>query len=436
MTALIALVRKDLILFLGDRRALLLNLLMPIMLGAFFGYLFGGSGVTDNARIEIAVVAQDSSATTQKIVAGLKADTALTVLEMPLAEAQDKVLKGKLNAAIVIPVGFGDAAGAALFGAKEKPEIAIYYDPSQSAVLAMVKGMLTQHVMQNVSAEMFSGAGGQKMMDESIAELEKEAASNPRSAELQEFLKSVRTFQTRNAAAKTADAEKGQPERTAGLSMPFSTTDKAMSAGPKYNGYAHAFAGMAVQFILFMGIDAGISVLTAQRQGLWNRLLASPITVHTVLAARATSSALIAFGLLLFIFVVASMFFQVQVAGSLLGFLGVGLCFALVTATFGLLIAAFGKTPEAARGMATFATLIMVMLGGAWVPAFLFPQWLQTLTLAVPTRWAVDGLDAMTWRGLPLDAAWAPMLAQLGFAVLFGGLALWKFGRQRGGTTV
>jgi ABC-2 type transport system permease protein len=432
MTALIALVRKDLILFLGDRRALLLNLVMPIILGAFFGYLFGGSGVSDNAKIEIAVVSQDTSETSQKIVAGLKADTALTVVELPLAEAQEKVLKGKLNAAVVIPAGFGEAAGAALFGNKAKPEIAVYYDPSQSAVLAMVKGMLTQQVMQNVSAEMFSGAGGQKLIDESIASLEIKAESNPRSAELQEFLKSVRTFQTRNVAAKADDSNKADDGRTAGLSMPFVTTEKAMSAGPKYNGYAHAFAGMAVQFILFMGIDAGISVLTAQRQGLWNRLLASPITVNTVLGARAASSALIALGLLLFIFAVAALFFQVQVAGSLLGFLGVGLSFALVTATFGLLIAAYGKTPEAARGMATFATLIMVMLGGAWVPAFLFPQWLQTLTLAVPTRWAVDGLDAMTWRGLPLDAAWGPIAAQLGFAAVFGVLALWKFGRSAG----
>jgi ABC-2 type transport system permease protein len=82
--------------------------------------------------------------------------------------------------------------------------------------------------------------------------------------------------------------------------------------------------------------------------------------------------------------------------------------------------------------MATFATLIMVMLGGAWVPAFLFPQWLQSITLAVPTRWAVDGLDAMTWRGLPMEAAWPAILAQLGFAALFGWLALWKFNRQSG----
>ena len=430
MTALLALVRKDLILFLGDRRALLMNLLMPIVLGAFFGYLFGGSGTSPNAKIDIAVVAQDNGGITRKIVAGLQTDTTLTVHEMPLAEAQDKVLKGKLNAAVLIPLGFGDAAGAALFGGRDKPAITVYYDPSQSAVLAMLKGMLTQHVMQNVSAEMFSGPGGRKLIDDNIALLEKEVTSNPQSAELQDFLKSVRKFQVRTTQDKSGDATQTKAE--GGLSMPFVTSDQAMSAGPKYNGYAHAFAGMAVQFILFMGIDAGIGVLLAQRQGLWNRLLAAPISLHTVLAARAISSALIALGLLLFIFAVAALFFQVDVTGSLLGFLGVGVCFALVTSTFGLLIAAFGKTPEAARGMATFATLIMVMLGGAWVPAFLFPQWLQSLTLAVPTRWAVDGLDAMTWRGLSLDAAWPAMLAQLGFAAVFAALALWKFGSQRG----
>ena len=31
-----------------------------------------------------------------------------------------------------------------------------------------------------------------------------------------------------------------------------------------YNGYAHSFAGMAVQFILFAGIDAGVLLLLPQ----------------------------------------------------------------------------------------------------------------------------------------------------------------------------
>ena len=48
-----------------------------------------------------------------------------------------------------------------------------------------------------------------------------------------------------------------------------------------------------------------------------------------------------------------------------------------------------------ARCIAIVATLLIVMLGGAWVPTFIFPEWLQTATLVIPTRWAIDGLDAM-----------------------------------------
>ncbi|AMP05462.1 ABC-2 type transporter family protein [Collimonas pratensis] len=422
-------VRKDLILYLSNRRALLISLLMPIVLGAFFGYLFGGSGAVSNGKIDIALVQLDDSGTSQKIAAGLKADSALNVQELPLAAAQDKVRHGKLSVAVVLPAGFGVAAKNAFFGGHDKPEIPVYYDPSQQAVLAMVKGMLTQYVMQNVSAEMFDIKATDSYLNTSIDALQRNATQNP---DLLKMLSSIKEYQSRAAkkAESGADQPAVQPEQ-AGLSVPYSTSDQALTSGlQKYNGYAHAFAGMSVQFILFMGIDAGIAVLLWRRMGLWNRLLAAPITLNTVLLARALSSAIIAFVILCVIFLFAMLVLNVQIAGSLPGFIGVGICFALVTASFGLLVAAFGKTPEAARGLAMFATLIMVMLGGAWVPTFLFPQWLQTATLVVPTRWAVDGLDAMTWRGLGFEAALPAMAALLGFTALFGVLAVWRFRRD------
>jgi ABC-2 type transport system permease protein len=92
-----------------------------------------------------------------------------------------------------------------------------------------------------------------------------------------------------------------------------------------------------------------------------------------------------------------------------------------------MLIATIGKTPEATRGLSIFATLIVVMLGGAWIPMFLFPQWLQKLTFVVPTRWAMDGFEAMTWRGLGLPSALAPIGMLLLFAALFGILAVARF---------
>jgi ABC-2 type transport system permease protein len=427
MTAMIALIRKDLKLYVNDKRALMLNLLMPIVLAAFFGSLFGGSGEAKTSKIDIGLVQEDSSAVGKKIGDGLRADANLRVTELSREEAQQRVRSGKLGVAVVIPAGFGDAAGGALFSAAEKPELPLFYDPSQSTVLAMVKGLLTQQVMQNVSAEMFNGQAGRDFTDQSLKQLEAnpDAAKHP---ELGELLGSLKKYQASEdqRAAKSDGAAKPQ----GGLSMPFTTKDEALSSGPKYNGYAHSFAGMGVQFILFMGVDMGIGILLARRLGIWNRLLAAPVSLNQVLLARALSGALIAFGLLVAIFLCGVVIFKVQISNPA-GFVLVGLSFALMTAAFGLLIAAFGKTPEAARGMAVFATLIMVMLGGAWVPSFVFPEWMQALTIVIPTRWAVDGLDAMTWRGLGMDAALRCAGVQLAFSAVFGVLALWKFRAER-----
>lgn len=50
---------------------------------------------------------------------------------------------------------------------------------------------------------------------------------------------------------------------------------------------------------------------------------------------------------------------------TLLGSRALCAAFSLMTAGYGLFIAALGKTPEAARGVATLATLLMVMMSGS-----------------------------------------------------------------------
>ena len=420
MTALLALVRKDLILFISDRRRVIISLVLPIVIGGFFGYLMGGNGA--RGTIDVAIVQQDSSDISARIEAGLRADPNLKLTALSLADAQAAVSKGKQSVAIVVPVGFGDAAGNALFGGRDKPQIRLLYDPSQKAVLAMVKGLLTQQVMQVVSSDLFGGRRGAEMADRGLRELEHSKA--PEAGALRDLLGSVKKYQ-----AVRGDSKDAGPT---GLSAPFTTSDEQMHAGPiaeSYNGYAHSFAGMAVQFILFMGIDMGIGVLLAKRTGVWNRTLAAPVSLTTVLLARALSTAVIAFGLLGTVFAVAVAVFGVHIS-SLPGFACVLIGFGAMTAAFGLLIAAWGKTPEAARGIAMIATLLMVMAGGAWMPSFLFPPWMQTVSLAMPTRWAVDGLDAVTWRGFGMDVAGPAMLALFGFALVFATLAVWKFRQQ------
>jgi ABC-2 type transport system permease protein len=167
-------------------------------------------------------------------------------------------------------------------------------------------------------------------------------------------------------------------------------------------------------------------LLTRQR-GIWKRLRAAPLSKAMLLGSRSASSTITSMGVLTILFTFARVVFKVQIAGSLAGFLGVCAAFSMMTASFGLLIAAVGKTPDATRGLSILVTLLMVMLGGAWIPTFIFPQWLQTLTLAVPTRWAVDGLDAMTWRGLSFAAAMGPIAMLLLYTGIFATLAIVRF---------
>lgn len=426
MTPFIALVRKDLKLFFSDRRAIMISLVVPIVLASFLGYLFGGRPNAETSRMPILAIDQDGSDISRALIADLAADKNLDVKPSELDAARTAVRKGKATAAIVIPKDFGTNAGHALFAGGTKPEVGVLYDPSHAMEVGMVKGILSGAVMQAVSKEMFSGKMGSAMINESIGQVE----NNPgipaadRTA-LRDMLSSVGKWNEQQQADKTS----GQPSPVGGLTLPFQTRDEAITSGigEQYNGYAHSFAGMGVQFILFMGLDVGVTLLLLRQTGLWQRLRAAPLSRTALLGSRALSAALIAGFILTVLFTFARVAFGVHIRGSLLGFIAVCAAFSLMTATFGLMIAALGETPEATRGYSVMATLIMVMLGGAWAPSFLFPKWLQQLTLVVPTRWAMDGLDAMTWRGLDITSALIPAGILLLFSLLFGTVAVLRF---------
>lgn len=427
MTPFIALVRKDLKLFFNDRKAVVVGMLVPIVLAAFFGYLFGGQGGNaETSKVAILVIDQDSSDISRGLISQLSGDKMLDVKPSPLDAAREAVRKGKATAAIVIPRDFGRDAGHALFTGSTKPELGVLYDPSHSMELGMVKGILSGAVMQSVSKEMFNGTSGRQMVNESLAQVENDPqiTADDRKA-LRDLLSGVKEF---NERQDRHQGESGQGA-TGGLSMPYQTREEAITSGNNvaYNGYAHSFGGMGIQFILFMGLDVGISLLLLRQTGLWQRLRAAPLSRTTLLGSRMVSASLIAGFILLVLFTFARVVFGVRILGSLPGFVGVCAAFSLMTAAFGLMVAALGETPEATRGYSIMATLFMVMLGGAWVPTFVFPQWLQRLTVVVPTRWAMDGLDGMTWRGLEFSSAVAPIGVLLLFTLLFGAVAVMRF---------
>ena len=422
-TPVLAMVRKDLQLFFSDRRAVIMSFVVPIAIASFFGSIFSGPGThSEPARIAIAVLDHDGSAISRRIVAGLEGDRNLRVAQPAEDDARAAVKRGKTTVAVIVPPGFGDAAGRAFFGGTARPPLDLAYDPSHGIELAMVRGILTEHVVEAVSREMFGGEQGRRYVEEELPRVQASPRlSDEQKRVLVDLLRSVQTFYGQGRSRADGQAR--------GLTMPYTVREQAMTSGDNvaYNGYAHSFAGMGIQFLLFATANLGIEILLERQRGLWKRLRSAPIARASLLAGKAASMTLIALMTLLVSFGFAMLAFKVRIAGSIAGFLAVSVACSLMAATFGLLVAALGRTPASARGVTTLAVLMMVMLGGAWVPTFVFPAWLQQLTLVVPARWAVDGLDAMTWRGLGAAGAVLPTAVLLAFAVLFWAVAAARF---------
>jgi len=423
LTPVIAMVRKDLLLFFSDRRSVIVSFVVPIAIASFFGSIFSGASRNgERARVAVMVVDRDESAISRGIASGAQADTNLAVTLTNADVARDSVRRGKTSVGVIIPKGFGEASGAALFSNGEKPELEMLYDPSRAMELAMVRGILTQHVMESVTREMFGGAQGRAYLEKAIPQIEASGMSQEQKQLLLQVLRSVGRFYDQPARSQASG-------RVGGLTVPYTVREEPVTAGADvaYNGYAHSFAGMGIQFLLFAMANLGVEMLLERQRGLWKRLRSAPVSRLTLLLGKGVSGAIISLLVFGVSFGFAMAVFGVRIEGGLAGFVGIAIACSLMASAFGLLVAALGNTPATARGVTSLGVLVMVMLGGAWVPAFVFPAWLQQLTLVVPVRWAVDGFDAMTWRGIGSQGAVVPIVVLIGFAALFAGVAAVRF---------
>ena len=244
MLAIRALIRNDLRIYMTDRRAIIIGVLVPILIAAFFGYVFGGNGNAAAGKIPVVIVDEDQSEVSRAIAAGLAEEPLLSMQALDRSQAEQRVRIGKAQVAAVIPRTFGAAATLAFLSGEMKPQVEFIIDPSQSIGGPVVEGLLAQHSMREISKIALRG--------------------NP------------------------------VPGLQHGLMIPYTvaTTKMTTAQNVPYNGYAHSFAGMTTQFILLAGIDAGILLLMARERGIWQRLRSAPLSKTEFLLARTIATTL------------------------------------------------------------------------------------------------------------------------------------------------
>jgi len=377
---IIALAAKDWRLFWADRRSAALCFIVPIVLASTFGVIFHRPTSTHAApaKLPVLVVIEDDGPFTDLVAVDLVASPRLDARYATRAEAEAAVADSHPSIAIVLPAGFEKLKEWRPGHAGTRAEVQLLHHPSADAERQWADGAATEVVMKRLAREKFGGLPG--------------------------------TEETTLAA----------PFRVAASPIGSST------AHAHFNSYSHAFCGMALQYLLFWGMESGLVFARDRRRGVWARLRAAPVPLGCVLCGRALATALVALLQILATFAFGYLVFGVSVTGSVPGFMMLVAAACGLAATTGLLVAAIGGTEARARSVSILVILGISMVGGLWVPSFLMPGWVRDVALSLPTSWAMRGLCGATWQGQGFLALLPSAAMVAVFAAAFLVLAVWR----------
>ncbi|MDQ7040813.1 MAG: ABC transporter permease [Rhodothermus sp.] len=174
-----------------------------------------------------------------------------------------------------------------------------------------------------------------------------------------------------------------------------------------------------------------LALVKEKETGTLEQLLVTPLRPTTVLLGKLVPFLLIGLLNVLLVVLVATLWFQVPLRGSIPLLFGCALLFLGNTLGLGLLISTLSRTQQQALiGAAFFALMPMIILSGFVFPIESMPPVIQALTYAVPLRYFLTIVRGIFLKDVGISALWDEMLALLVLGLLLFGLSTWRFRRQ------
>lgn len=403
MRGTLALARKDLRVLARVRSGVFFTFGWPLIVAVLFGMVLGQGGEGPSA-IRVALVDEDRTEASRAFAARLEASGDFVLDRTTRAEAERLVRRGRRSAYIVIPRGFGEASGRLFYGPPRRLEVG--YDPSRPAVGSMVQGLLLKHAMADVERLFADPDRSRRMVAEALKALGP-AAQDDELAPLGRFLHELERFLGTPAARRPAGGGSWRPVEIAKTAV---ARDRLVPS----KGFDVTFPQGVVWGIIGCVMTFAIGLVSERARGTFLRLQAAPLSRGQILAGKALACftaivllevALLALGVIGF-GIRPSSYGLLALAGvaAAAGFVG-----------FMMMIAGLTRTEEAAAAAGWAVLLPMALFGGAMIPQFAMPGWMQAAGYASPVRWAILGLEGAVWRGFTLREMLAPALVLVVF---------------------
>jgi len=398
-----------------DRVAQALTFLLPIVFFSIFASVFGGQGEASTSRVRIAVVDEDHTEVSARLVDGLRSEKSLraqttadasgTGAVLDRTAAERLVRAGDVPVAIVIPAGLGAAFSTNGF-AGGGPAVQLLSDVSDPIAPQMVLGLLQKVAMT---------AAPDLLMQGGMRQFEKYAGAM--------------TSQQKAAVDAWLPRLKAQGQSTGGTSagaMPITVAVVDVMRTDNRRGSLISFyaAGIGVMFLLFSSVaGAGGALLDEAETGTLERLLSTKIGMTGVLIGKWILLGLIGCLQLTVMFLWGRLVFGLPLFSHLSGFAVMTLFTAAAAAALGLVLASLARSRAQLSGFSTILILTMSALGGSMFPRFLMSEGMQKVGLLTFNAWALDGYLKVFWRQAAIWQLWPQILVLVTLTLVFLSIA-------------
>lgn len=400
-----------------DRVAQALTFLLPIVFFSIFASVFGGQGDAQTARIRIAVVDEDHSEFSARLIAGLGNEKGLrlrTTAEeggagsaLDRAAAERLVRSGDVPVAVVIPTGLGESFARTGFAGGSGPPIQLLADVSDRIAPQMVLGLL-QKVAMTAAPDLLM-RGGMRQFEQYGG-----ALTPQQQTAVDAWMPRLKEQGQKAAAAPSTDAPAG------GMGIGVQVVDVMRTDNRRGSLISFYAAGIGVMFLLFSSVAAaGGSLLDEAEAGTLERLLSTNIGMTGVLIGKWVFIALVGFAQLTIMFLWGRLVFGLPLFSHLPGFVVMTAATTAAAAALGLVLATLARTRAQLSGFSTILILTMSALGGSMFPRFLMSEGMQKAGLMTFNAWALDGYLKVFWRDAAIWQLWPQVLVLIALTAVF-----------------
>ena len=397
-----------------DRVAQALTFLLPIIFFTIFASVFSNQGGDRTPRIRMAIVDEDGTDFSRRIVDGLRKEDGLRVQAgttsasdapgLDRQSAESLVRNGDVPVAVVLPRGLGAAFAEQGFAASG-PRVQVLADPSDPIASNMVQGLMQKVVM--TAAPDLMMAGGMKQFERFGGAL---------------------TAQQRAAVAQwlpqlQAGAARGDGTGAA-IGMGVDVIDVMRTDNRRGSLISFYAAGIGVMFLLFSSVGgAGGALLEEAESGTLERLLSTNIGMGGILVGKWLFLTLVGAAQLTVMFLWGRVMFGLPLFQHVPGFLVMTAITAAAAAALGMVLATLARSRAQLSGFSTILILTMSALGGSMFPRFLMSESMQKVGLLTFNAWALDGYLKVFWRNAPIWQLWPQVLVLTVLTTVFLGTA-------------